>query len=46
MSASGTTPRWLDLEGAANARIVVPGVLLRSDNLQALSERDIRHLVD
>jgi protein-tyrosine phosphatase len=40
------TPRWLPLEGAANARVVVPRVLLRSDNLQSLTERDIRLLVD
>jgi protein-tyrosine phosphatase len=40
------TPSWLPLEGAANARAVVPGVLLRSDNLQSLTERDIRLLLD
>ncbi len=39
-------PRWIDLQGAANARVVVPGVLLRSDNLQSLSERDVRVLID
>jgi protein-tyrosine phosphatase len=44
MTATGT--RWLALDGAANARVVVPGVLLRSDNLQALSARDVRTLVD
>jgi protein-tyrosine phosphatase len=38
--------RWLALDGAANARAVVPGVLLRSDNLQGLSPRDVRVLVD
>jgi protein-tyrosine phosphatase len=37
---------WIDLDGAVNARAVVPGVLLRSDNLQGLSARDIRLLVD
>jgi protein-tyrosine phosphatase len=37
-------PRWIDLEGAANARVVVPSVLLRSDNLQSLSEQDVRVL--
>jgi hypothetical protein len=37
---------WLALEGAANARVVVAGALLRSDNLQALSPRDVRLLVD
>jgi protein tyrosine/serine phosphatase len=35
------TSRWIDLDGAVNARVVVPGRLLRSDNLQALSERDV-----
>ena len=49
--------RWLDLEGAANARDVgglrlagggeVPeGRLLRADNLQGLTARDVRQLVD
>ena len=38
--------RWLALEGAANARVVVPGVLLRSDNLQSLSDADVRRLID
>lgn len=49
--------RWLELEGAANARDVggLPtagggqvrrGVLLRSDNLQDLSPRDIRLLTE
>jgi hypothetical protein len=38
--------RWIDLEGAVNARSVVPGVLLRSDNLQSLSPCDVRRLVD
>lgn len=46
MTPSGLDPRWLDLEGAVNARAVVPGVLLRSDNLQSVSERDLRTLVD
>jgi protein tyrosine/serine phosphatase len=41
-----TMTRWLDLEGTANARAVVPGVLLRSDNLQSLSDEDIRRLVE
>jgi protein-tyrosine phosphatase len=50
-------PRWLPLEGAANARdlgdlptsdggSIAPGRLLRSDNLQGLTERDVRLLVD
>ena len=38
--------RWIPLDGAANARVVVPGVLLRSDNLQALTTRDVRLLVE
>src|SRR5438067_9347290 len=39
-------PRWIALDGVANARVVVPGVLLRSDNLQGLSARDVRVLVE
>jgi protein-tyrosine phosphatase len=39
-------PEWIALDGLVNARAVVPGVLLRSDNLQALSAEDIRALVD
>jgi protein-tyrosine phosphatase len=39
-------PQWLSLEGAVNARVVVPSVLLRADNLQSLSPADIRRLVD
>ncbi|HEX3802318.1 MAG TPA: tyrosine-protein phosphatase [Solirubrobacteraceae bacterium] len=46
MTLQNTQPDWIELDGAVNARAVVPGVLLRSDNLQALSARDIRHLVD
>lgn len=38
--------RWIELDGAANARVVVPGVLLRSDNLQSLTARDVRLLVE
>jgi protein-tyrosine phosphatase len=44
-----TGPRsrdWIDLDGAVNARVVVPGVLLRADNLQSLSARDVRLLVE
>jgi protein tyrosine/serine phosphatase len=48
---------WIDLEGAANVRDVGglptvdgrrtrPGVLLRADNLQDLTEGDVRRLVD
>ena len=53
MGAQGTLeklrlgrPRWIELDGAVNARAVVPGVLLRADNLQSLSPRDVRRLVD
>ena len=45
MSSLRDTARWIDLDGTANARVVVPGVLLRSDNLQSLTESDVRHLV-
>jgi hypothetical protein len=49
--------RWLDLDGAANARdlgglalegggTTAAGVLLRSDNLQDLTSADVRRLVD
>lgn len=37
---------WISLDGAVNARVVVPGVLLRADNLQSLSDRDVRLLID
>jgi protein-tyrosine phosphatase len=37
---------WIDLDGAVNARAVVPRVLLRADNLQALSDDDVRTLID
>lgn len=46
MSVRDTTPQWLDLDGTVNARAVVPGVLLRADNLQSLSAQDVRRLVD
>jgi protein-tyrosine phosphatase len=39
-------PQWIVLDGAVNARAVVPGVLLRADNLQSLSVQDVRRLVD
>jgi protein-tyrosine phosphatase len=39
-------PTWIELDGATNARVVVPGVLLRSDNLQSLTERDVRDLIE
>jgi protein-tyrosine phosphatase len=49
--------RWVELDGAENVRdlgglptidghTVQPHRLIRSDNLQALSEGDVRHLVD
>ncbi|MDA0169116.1 tyrosine-protein phosphatase [Solirubrobacter taibaiensis] len=48
---------WVDLEGAVNVRdigglpvegggVTAPGVLVRSDNLQGLTERDVARLVD
>jgi protein tyrosine/serine phosphatase len=37
---------WIALDGAVNARKVVPGALLRADNLQSLSPRDVRRLID
>jgi protein-tyrosine phosphatase len=46
VSATDHTPRWITLDGAVNARAVVPGVLLRADNLQSLSAGDVRVLVD
>lgn len=46
MSTENETVGWLNLDGAANARAVVPGVLLRSDNLQDLSPSDVRLLVE
>ena len=53
----GGAPLWLELEGAVNARDVGglptvdgrttrPGVLLRADNLQDLTDADVRRLVD
>jgi hypothetical protein len=46
VTLTGLAPRWLELDGAVNARAVLSGVLLRSDNLQSLTERDLRVLVD
>ena len=46
MSTDRLDRRWIALEGAANARAVVPGVLLRADNLQSLSPRDVHLLID
>jgi protein-tyrosine phosphatase len=38
-------PQWIELDGAVNARTVVPGVLLRTDNLQGLSAADVQALI-
>ncbi len=46
MRVEKRAPHWIDLDGAVNARAVVPGVLLRADNLQSLSARDVRLLVE
>lgn len=46
MSVRDHTPQWLPLDGAVNARAVIPGVLLRADNLQELSAEDVRRLVE
>jgi protein-tyrosine phosphatase len=46
MSVRNRAPRWLRLDGVVNARAVVPGVLLRADNLQSLSPEDVRRLVE
>jgi protein-tyrosine phosphatase len=54
---SAHSDRWLHLDGTANTRDLgglpttdggrtVPGRILRSDNLQTLSEADVRTLVD
>jgi protein-tyrosine phosphatase len=46
MDIENGNARWIALDGAANARAVVTGVLLRSDNLQSLTPRDVRLLVE
>jgi len=46
VTIQNTQPNWIELDGAVNARAVVPGVLLRSDNLQGLSARDVQRLVE
>jgi protein-tyrosine phosphatase len=57
MSTIAAANRWIELDGAVNvrdcgglpaagARAVAPGRLIRSDNLQDLSARDVRALVD
>jgi protein-tyrosine phosphatase len=45
VSSAEVATGWIALDGAVNARSVVPGVLLRSDNLQSLSDRDVQRLV-
>jgi protein tyrosine/serine phosphatase len=55
--SSSRTDRWVHLDGTTNTRDLggvptadggrtVPGRILRSDNLQTLSEADVRRLVD
>jgi protein tyrosine/serine phosphatase len=46
MASSNGDARWIALDGAANARVVVPGVLLRSDNLQGLTDTDVHLLLE
>jgi protein-tyrosine phosphatase len=46
MNIANGSVRWLALDGAVNARVLVPGVLLRSDNLQSLTAQDVRLLVE
>jgi protein-tyrosine phosphatase len=57
MAAGTTERRWVDLDGAVNVRDLgglpvaggertAPGVLLRADNLQALTRRDVAQLVE
>jgi protein-tyrosine phosphatase len=46
MQAENGNVGWLALDGAANARVVVPGALLRADNLQSLTASDVRLLVE
>ncbi len=46
MTIETDAPNWLDLDGTVNTRVLVPGVLIRSDNLQDLSDEDLRTLVD
>lgn len=46
VSVENYAPSWITLDGAVNARVVMPGVLLRADNLQSLSARDVRVLIE
>jgi protein-tyrosine phosphatase len=45
VSVRNPAPLWIALDGAVNARAVVPRVLLRADNLQSLTPRDVDRLV-
>jgi protein-tyrosine phosphatase len=56
VAATTTRPRWIALQGAANARdlgglalrgggVTAPGVLLRADNPQGLTAQDVDRLV-
>jgi protein-tyrosine phosphatase len=46
VGVANPAPLWIALDGAVNVRAVVPGVLLRADNLQSLSAQDVRLLVE
>jgi hypothetical protein len=46
VSVADRQPSWIRLDGAVNARVVVPGALIRADNLQSLSAGDVRLLVE
>jgi protein-tyrosine phosphatase len=46
VALGSASSRWIALDGAVNVRAVVPGVLLRADNLQELSQRDVRLLIE
>ena len=57
VAGTTTASRWVALQGAANVRdlgglplarggVTARGVLLRADNLQGLTARDVAHLVD
>jgi protein-tyrosine phosphatase len=43
---TAATADWISLDGAVNVRTVIPGALLRSDNLQSLTSQDVRRLID
>lgn len=48
MTLVGETPLWIELDGAVNARAVVPGALLRSEWLRqnGLEEGELKRLRD